>query len=391
MELLRPHENIEQPEAAENTVALVKLVSEIGPDIAEISRRLGQFKESVRYRYKEKIVKRGFAIKADLDYAALGLARVVMKLRVSPRHSQQTLEILEAMSEHCYVVAYAGTMPHDVYIVHAGVPTEFVKEFHGFMESLRDEGVFSEVEFFDCSWFRVAPMRAECFNFDEGVWDFDWSNPPPVDEKAARATISERKRLDKVDLLLVKELWKDSDRSLTEIQAAIKKVNGIDVNYKTLGWHYAHHVQAQHLIRDFSIAWHGLKYNFSNDRREGFTKHEYLGVSLIVRETSEQEKMVLRSQLNRLPFLWSEAAGSSYYSQLFFPLGMTNEALEYLKKLLKPYHERAEMFLLDKSEMISFTICHDLWDEPNGRWTFDGAVLARRLKQSALETSQRRV
>ncbi len=29
------------------------------------------------------------------------------------------------MSELCYVVAYAGTMPHDVYIVHAGVPAEF--------------------------------------------------------------------------------------------------------------------------------------------------------------------------------------------------------------------------------------------------------------------------
>ena len=55
----------------------------------------------------------------------------------------------------------------------------------------------------------------------------------------------------------MKELGKDSDRSLTEIQAAIKKVNTIDINYKTLGWHYAHHVQGQHLIRDYSIAWHG--------------------------------------------------------------------------------------------------------------------------------------
>ncbi len=43
-----------QPDSSANIVSLVRLLSDIGPDIAEISRRLGQFKESVRYRYREK-------------------------------------------------------------------------------------------------------------------------------------------------------------------------------------------------------------------------------------------------------------------------------------------------------------------------------------------------
>ncbi|HEV2389684.1 MAG TPA: hypothetical protein VGS04_03070, partial [Nitrososphaerales archaeon] len=107
----RPRGHEEKFDAGTNTAALVNLISELGPDVAEISRRLRQHKESVRYRYKEKIVKRGFAIKADLDYGALGLRRVVMKLRVSEDHSQQVHEIFEAMSEVCYLVAYAGTIP----------------------------------------------------------------------------------------------------------------------------------------------------------------------------------------------------------------------------------------------------------------------------------------
>ncbi len=385
MDLVRSNEDREQPDASANTVALVKLVTEIGPDIAEISRRLGQYKESVRYRYKEKIVKRGYQVKADLDYGALGLRRIVMKLRVGEAYSRHAREIFEAMSDLCYVVAYAGTMPHDVYVVHGAVPAEFTAEFHRFMEGLKEKGIFSEIDFFDCDWFRVAPMRAECFNFDEGVWDFDWSNPPPVDDKAARATISERKSIDKVDLLLLKELWKDGDRSLTEIQAAIKKFNGIEVNYKTLGWHYSHHVLANHLIRDYSIAWCRIAYSPPLHRVERLAKHGYLGVSLIVRETDEQDKMTLRSQLNRLPFQWSEAAGDAYYSQLFFPLDAVNEALEYLKRLLKPYGERAEIFLLDQTEMKSFTICHNLWDETNGRWTFDRAAVLPRLESEALK------
>jgi DNA-binding Lrp family transcriptional regulator len=376
-------------DANNSTVALAKLVTEIGPDIAEISRRLGQFKESVRYRYKEKIVKRGFAIKADLDYGALGLHRVVMKLRVAAAHSQHVHEIFEAMSEICYVVAYAGTMPDQRYIVHAAVPAEFTNKFRHVMAKLEEKGIFSSVELSVCDWFRVAPMRAECFNFDEGVWDFDWSKPPPVDDDAARGTISEKKPVDKIDLLLLKELWRNGDRSLTEIHAAIRKANGIDINYKTLGWHYTNHVVGRHLIRDYSIAWHRFTYSLALDKVERTGKHSYLGVSLIVKATNAQDTMMLRSSLNRLPFLWSEAAGEAYYSQLFFPLDTVNEGLEYLTTLLKPYGERAEIFLLDQREMQSFTIAYKLWDEPNGRWTFDTASILARLERAAVEIGKR--
>ncbi len=97
----------------------------------------------------------------------------------------------------------------------------------------------------------------------------------------------------------------------------------------------------------------------------------------------------MRSQLNRLPFLWSEAAGEIYYSQLFVPLDMVNEALDYLKKLLRPYQERAETFLLDKTEMASFTIGYKLWDDASGRWTFDAARTVPRIEKQVLEVGER--
>ncbi|HEV2389503.1 MAG TPA: hypothetical protein VGS04_02145, partial [Nitrososphaerales archaeon] len=325
-----------------------------------------------------------FAIKADLDYGALGLRRVVMKLRVSEAHSQQVHEIFEAMSEVCYLVAYAGTIPTLLYIAHAAVPTELTNDFRRLMKKLEEKGIFSSVELFVCDWFRVAPMRAESFDFDEGVWDFDWSKPRTVDDKAARGAVSEEKKIDKIDLLLLKELWKDGDRSITEIQAAIKAANGIDINYKTLGWHYANHVLGRHMIRDYSIAWHRFTYSLESDRVERVGKHSYLGVSLIVKGTNEQEKMMLRSELNGLPFLWSEAAGAAYYSQLFFPLSSANEGLEYLKTILKAYGDRAEIFLLDQREMQSFTIAYKLWDESSGRWTFERPSILARLEDVAV-------
>ena len=69
------------------TAQLVKLISEIGPDIPEISRRLGQFKESVRYRYKEKVLEKGFGVQASLNHEKLGLRRVVLVMDLAPDYN----------------------------------------------------------------------------------------------------------------------------------------------------------------------------------------------------------------------------------------------------------------------------------------------------------------
>ena len=81
---------------------------------------------------------------------------------------------------------------------------------------------------------------------------------------------------------------------------------------------------------------------------------------------------------NQLPFLWSEATGRDYYAQFSFPVENTNEALEYMNHVVRPFGARATCHLLNQKEMLSFTIGHNLYDDANGRWTFEPqGVLAR--------------
>ena len=352
------------------TVKLVELIGEIGPDVGEISRRLGQFKESVRYRYREKIVGNGFSIQAIPNYGALGLRRIVMKVRVAEKYSQFAQKLFSAMSDLCFVVGYAGTMLEDSYILHAGVPVEFVRQFQDFIGELQGMGTFESVEFHDCGIFRVAKMRADCFDFDEGVWDFDWSNPPPVDVGAAKAPVCDRAEFDQTDLLLVKELWKDGTRPLTEIQEAIKTTNGVDINYKTLGWHYSNHVLGRRLITGYAVGWHKLKYDRVLNKNK-LRPHGYLVSALLVKGVSTQERSILMEKLNRLPFLWSEAAGKDYYSQFAFPIDASNEALDYVRQALRPLGERAECHILNQKEMQSFSIGYKLWDTQRDSWKFN--------------------
>ena len=51
---------------------LAKLMMKMGPDIDRIARISGQYKETIRYRYKEKILGKGFALQARLNFEGLG-------------------------------------------------------------------------------------------------------------------------------------------------------------------------------------------------------------------------------------------------------------------------------------------------------------------------------
>lgn len=360
-------------------VALVKLICEIGPDIAEISRRLGQHKETVRYRYNQKVIDNGFTVQGIPNYGALGLRRQVMRVRVAQDYSELAEKLFSAMSDLCYVVAYAGTMPDGAYLLHAAVPAEFEIGFRSMMAKLKEMGIFDSIDFFNCEKFMVAPMRAESFDFDHSAWDFDWGKPLRLDGDAVKATLSEKQEFDKVDLLLVKEISKEGRQSLSEIRESIKRINGVDINYKTLVWHYSHHVVQRNLVKGYSIGWHGVRYNFESEKKK-LRPHGYLVVALIVTDVSEQERFTLMGTLNRLPFLLSEAVGKDYYAQLAFPVENSNDALEYLGRLIKPFGSRAEFHALNQKEMLSFTIGHNLWDASNGRWSFEPSQVLGRFE-----------
>ncbi|MDG7026701.1 MAG: hypothetical protein JRN11_08130, partial [Nitrososphaerota archaeon] len=76
------------------TAELVNMISEIGPDIPEIARRLDQFKESVRYRYKEKVLSKGFAVHALPSHEKLGLRRVMLLLDFNSLYATYANSIL---------------------------------------------------------------------------------------------------------------------------------------------------------------------------------------------------------------------------------------------------------------------------------------------------------
>ena len=345
------------------TVQLVKLLTEVGPDIPEISRRLGQFKESVRYRYKEKVVNKGFAVQAAVNHERLGLKRMILILELSEPYKDYAQAIFAAMSELCYVVSFARALVGGEYVVHVSAPEAQTESIREFFFALKDKGLFAELDVLDFESFRNVPMKAEYFDFDSGRWDFDWQTPGPGDFREARTLPSGRCKFDNVDLLIIKELQMDANKSLKEIAKAL------GINYKKLAWHHATHVCARGMLRGFRVNWMGTAYDYAMDRAM-HKKHSYFAVNLFVKTTSEYETMSLRERMNRIPFLWGEAAGPNYFADVFLPTDMVVEGLEYLGNSTETVRDRMKLVVMDATDAVAFTIPYALYDSQRKDWTF---------------------
>jgi DNA-binding Lrp family transcriptional regulator len=353
------------------TAQLVDLLTKLGPDIPEIARRLGQFKESVRYRFKQKLLSKGFAVQAAVDHEKLGLRRVVSIVKFGDQYEAYAESILTAMSELCYLVSFEMTLPEGYFILNFSVPDEFVPEFVSFIDALKKKGLFTRAESHVFDSFRNTPMRAEFYDFNSGVWDFDWSSTSLTPE-AISYVQAKPVKFDYLDLLLLKELQIDATRSLVQIASRL------GLNYKKLAWHYSAHVQRAGLIEGYTVNWMGTRYEYRLEKAL-HRKHRYVRINLLVECRNDSERLSLMSKSNRLPFLWAEAFGKDYYTEFAFPADDVNEAMQYLRSMLRSMDERARYFVMDQTNALAFTISYKLFDQETGRWKFDREELLRRF------------
>jgi len=360
------------------TAQMVDLISELGPDIPEIARKLGQFKESVRYRYKEKIMNRGFAVQATPDHQKLGLRRIILVIDFAAEYRQYAQAILAAMNELCYLVDFAKTLPGGEYIADLSVPNDSTEEIVEFFHTLKEKGMFDRLEILESGWLMHAPMRAECYNFDNGRWDYDWSDGTKRTFKSASHQPSTQAKFDYTDLLIIKELQMDANKSMKEIS------DKLGLNYKMLAWHYTAHVKANHLLQGFSVNWMGTKYDYKIEK--GLQRqHRYFALELIVRNVNEFELITLRQQLNTIPFLWSEVVGTNYNADFFIPLDFVVEGIQWLSEVMAPFKGRADLFTMDQTQSLAFTIPYTLFDQTQKKWVFKVEELTQRFDNLILQ------
>jgi DNA-binding Lrp family transcriptional regulator len=377
--VLEPGQGVAERKDGSGFAEIAKELLRIGPHVNEIARRTHLYQETVRYKYNKLISDHGFALQARPNHEALGLRRVVIKVWVNESFRPYSQDIFWAMHELCYVNGFNFMMPQGFYEIQASVPIEHVEDFVEFFHNLKSIGIFDVVEIFRFDWFRNTPMRAELFNFEEGVWDFDWTTQLRERDEAKHRP-SAKKAFDETDLLIIRELQEDATRTLIQVNDGLKEKYGIDMKYKRLQYHYAKHVIRKELISGYRLNWIGTRYDFVRDKPMQ-RKHQYFMWAIYVKGVSGAERLRLVGTFNQLPFLYCEAGGEDYYAVVAFPLEMVNEGMDFLAtKVFEPFAARTTYHTIDQTKSVNFSINPELWSEINRQWKFDSQDLLPRFE-----------
>lgn len=367
-----------KPDDANSKIAaVVKLLTEYGPQINRIARELGIHKETTRYWYK-RLLERGYTLQAIPNHEVLGLKRIVAFAEFSEAFRPYADTILTAMSELCYLGSFMKTLPDDYFSIQASVPRECLSDWIRFMQTLKERGLFTSIRIVPFQWVRVIPFHSEMYDFGTDSWQYDWASKPRVEQVSFDFGPSPKGKFDRVDLDLIKQLQIDPNVSLTQVQ---KKVG---MNYKTLDWHYRVHLIGNNLLKGYLVNWAGTRY----DPRIGkalHRRHKYMWVELLVSDVTESERMELMANINRLPFIWLEAGGENYFAQIAFPMETMTEALEFIKEAIAPIRGKSSWHFMDQANALRFSLVPSLYDQEVGKWKFDYEELLEKFDRLVLE------
>jgi len=360
----------------------VKLISQLGPNINLVCKKMGVYRETGRYWYTKKLLAKGFAVQAAVAYERLGLKYVVMVVDFEDAFEKYAKPILWAMSELCYVRYYNRTLPGGEYVVHAIVPEENVAGYSSFLEELRDKGIFRSVNIFVADWHRNIPMRTEFFDFDRGAWDFDWGKLATKHHDGDEMRPHGKADFDRLDLEILKQLQLDASATFTKI--AVKAGSTM----KNIQYHYWKHVVGRGLIRNYRVNWLGTRYDYSREVAM-HRMHRQLLLNLLVVGITERERLEARAGLNQFPCLWAEAVGEGfYYAEIAFPSDAAAEGYAALARALHPMRRKYTLYVADHTNGIGFTLNPKLYDPAESAWRFRSQELLPRFEELVLKVKR---
>ena len=92
-------------------MSIVREIEEVGPNLAEVARRLHEPKESVSYIFRTAIQKNGYVVQARVDLGALGLREAVAVVDIADQYSLSAGDVFDGMDDHWYLLGFSRILP----------------------------------------------------------------------------------------------------------------------------------------------------------------------------------------------------------------------------------------------------------------------------------------
>lgn len=327
--------------------------------------------ETIAYTLRKRFPRFGLQVCTLFDYERLGLERCFARVRFSSAAEDRATEILHRLASAAFLTYRSKVMLEPDQIAIFAVPVALKDEFGSFLERLITEGILQSVELETLEWTRHPEIKPRYYDFHSGRWAVDWSTvgaqqefpPSPISNYEP----TPRPDIDKVDILLIKELETDSCANISRVARSLR------LNERTLRWHSERHVRP--IIASHYVRW--LPF--------GSADWKAVGIVIEFREVLTHKLKRIRRLFNNFPFTAYEAGrrGGYYQVHLAVPSEQVVDSLRFLDKNLGEVDARWKTHLEDLSSSSAYTIPYELFDEKRG-WHFNQervleSILASRI------------
>ncbi len=351
---------------------IITAIGTAGPrNVAQISRMTGAHQETIRYKIKKRFGRLGFKFHAVVDFEKLGLNLHWGTLDFSNAYYDMASQILRALNQVGYLTYYAKLVPQGNYVTLFALPQGTAGQYSDFLSGLVAKGILSRFALEEVLVSRHKVMDPQFFNFRSGKWEIEWSK---VAEQPPIPLPSDRKQrptdFDYYDLLVIKELQKDSLQHLTGIAKKLK------VHQKTLEYHYRTHVQKWRLIPSYRIRW-----------AQDITKrpiHSTVMTRMRFNNLSRLEFTKIQAAVSKIPFLWQEDLlhDGTYIAMMYVPLTDLTSVSSYITAAVPSLASRVEVGFVNYSDATSFTVPYNMYQDD--LWKFNARQMETTLRKETI-------
>ena len=348
---------------------IVKAIGVAGPrNVAKISRMTGAHQETIRYKIKKRFGRLGFRFHAEVDFGKIGLSLHWAAMDFSKGYYPTAPQILRALNQVGYLTYFAKIVPQGNYVALFALPDNTADQYKEFLSGLARKGILNTFTLDEVLVNRHKVMDPRFFNFRSGRWEIEWekiSRQVPI--PLSQGTKSHTEDFDYYDLLVIKELQKDSLQHLTGIAKKLK------VHQKTLEYHYRTHVQKWKLVPSYTTRW-------TQDTTKRLI-HSVAGTMLKFHGLSRLEFTEVQAAVSKIPFLWSEDLlhGGEYIAYLYAPVTDLTNVMSYINGAVPDLSSKVEVGFVMPSEASSFTIPYNMYQD--NRWKFDSHQMDNALRK----------
>ena len=356
---------------------IITAIGTAGPrNVAQISRMTGAHQETIRYKIKKRFGRLGFKFHAVVDFDKLGLTLHWGTLDFSNAYYGMASHVLRALNQMGYLTYYAKLVPQGNYIALFALPQGTTDQYNDFLSGLVDKGILNRFALEEVLVSRHKVMDPRFFNFRSGRWEIEWNKvaeqpsiPLPSDHKPRPADF------DYYDLLVIKELQKDSLQHLTGVAKKLK------VHQKTLEYHYRTHVQKWKLIPSYRIRW-----------AQDITKrpiHSTVITRMRFNGLSRPEFTKIQAAVSKIPFLWQEDLlhDGTYVVMMYVPLTDLVSVSSYISAAVPGLASRVEVGFVNYADATSFTVPYNMYQD--GLWKFNIRQMETALRKETIVPLQK--